>query len=114
MFQPVRAGLPSAAASLPIQPKESQHLDVHATALYAKLGVEDLEQLDPAYSPQFNSAKGPVIMAGFVAANVLRGDVHTIRTAALRQKLAILPVRRSNAGRLRPPGHSASPICANL
>ena len=59
-----------------------------ATALTAGLGVEDLEQLDLAYAPQFNAAKGPVIMAGFVAANTLRGEVQTMTSADLQTKLA--------------------------
>ncbi len=63
-----------------------KRIDVLATALTAGLTVEDLEQLDLAYAPQFNSAKGPVIMAGFVAANTLRGDVHTITPADLAEK----------------------------
>ena len=64
-----------------------KRIDVLATALHAKMTVEDLEQLDLAYAPQFNSAKGPVIMAGFVAANTLRGDVQTITGKELREKL---------------------------
>jgi rhodanese-related sulfurtransferase len=51
--------------------------------------VQDLEQLDLAYAPQFNSAKGPVIMAGFVAANTLRGEVKTITGEQLQNKLAV-------------------------
>ncbi len=66
-----------------------KRIDVLATALTAGLGVEDLEHLDLAYAPQFNSAKGPVIMAGFVAANTLRGEVATITGEELKQKLAM-------------------------
>ena len=65
-----------------------KRIDVLATALTAKFTVEDLENLDLAYAPQFNSAKGPVIMAGFVAANALRGEVKTITGKELQQKLA--------------------------
>ena len=65
-----------------------KRIDVLATALTAGLGVEDLEDLDLAYAPQFNSAKGPVVMAGFVAANTLRGEVRTITSEALREKVA--------------------------
>jgi len=64
-----------------------KRIDVLATALHAKLRVQDLEQLDLAYAPQFNSAKGPVIMAGFVAANTLRGEVKTITGEELQKKL---------------------------
>ena len=65
-----------------------KRIDVLATALHAKMRVQDLEQLDLAYAPQFNSAKGPVIMAGFVAANTLRGEVKTVTGVELQKKLA--------------------------
>ncbi|GJL58757.1 MAG: hypothetical protein NPIRA03_16140 [Nitrospirales bacterium] len=68
-----------------------KRIDVLATAIHAKLNVQDLEQLDLAYAPQFNSAKGPVIMAGFVAANTLRGEVNTLTEKALQQKLESNP-----------------------
>ena len=64
-----------------------KRIDVLATALTAGLGVQDLEHLDLAYAPQFNSAKGPIVMAGFVAANALRGEVRTITGEALREKI---------------------------
>ncbi|MEC4673183.1 MAG: FAD-dependent oxidoreductase, partial [Nitrospirota bacterium] len=66
-----------------------KRIDVLATAITGKMSVEDLENLDLAYAPQFNSAKGPVIMAGFVAANTLRGEVATITGEALKKKLAM-------------------------
>jgi len=65
-----------------------KRIDVLATALHAKMKVQELEQLDLAYAPQFNSAKGPVIMAGFVAGNTLRGEVKTITSEELKKKLA--------------------------
>jgi rhodanese-related sulfurtransferase len=37
--------------------------------------VYDLEQLELAYAPPCGAAKDPVNMAGFAAANILRGDV---------------------------------------
>ena len=52
-----------------------KRLDVMATALRAGLTVYDLEELELAYAPPFGSAKDPVNMAGFVASNVLRGDL---------------------------------------
>ena len=64
-----------------------KRIDVLATAITAGMSVEDLEYLDLAYAPQFNSAKGPVIMAGFVAANTLRGEVKTITSEELQKKI---------------------------
>lgn len=52
-----------------------KRIDVFATALRAKLTVYDLENLELAYAPPYGSAKDPVNMAGFVAANLLRGDI---------------------------------------
>ena len=52
-----------------------KRLDVLATALRAGMTVEDLETLELSYAPPFGSAKDPVNMIGFVAANTLRGDL---------------------------------------
>jgi NADPH-dependent 2,4-dienoyl-CoA reductase/sulfur reductase-like enzyme/rhodanese-related sulfurtransferase len=52
-----------------------KRIDVLAVALRAGLTIEDLEHLELAYSPPYGSAKDPVNMAGFVGANLLRGDV---------------------------------------
>ena len=52
-----------------------KRLDVFATALRAGLTVFDLQSLELAYAPPFGSAKDGVNMAGFVASNLLQGDV---------------------------------------
>ncbi|MGV3581709.1 MAG: FAD-dependent oxidoreductase [Methylophilus sp.] len=52
-----------------------KRIDVFATALRAGMTVYDLEQLELAYAPPYGSAKDPVNMAGFVAANYLKGDI---------------------------------------
>lgn len=52
-----------------------KRLDIFATALRAGSTVYDLEDLELSYAPPFGSAKDPVNMAGFVAGNVLRGDI---------------------------------------
>jgi NADPH-dependent 2,4-dienoyl-CoA reductase/sulfur reductase-like enzyme/rhodanese-related sulfurtransferase len=51
-----------------------KRIDVLATALRADMTVLDLEDLELCYAPPFGAAKDPVNMAGFVAANVIRGD----------------------------------------
>jgi NADPH-dependent 2,4-dienoyl-CoA reductase/sulfur reductase-like enzyme/rhodanese-related sulfurtransferase len=53
-----------------------KRLDVFATALRAGLTVFDLQNLELAYAPPFGSAKDGVNMAGFVASNLLQGDLH--------------------------------------
>ncbi len=55
-----------------------KRLDVLATAIRAGMTVYDLEELELAYAPPYSSAKDPVNMAGFVGANILRGDVKNI------------------------------------
>lgn len=52
-----------------------KRLDVFATAIRMGATVHDLEHLELAYAPPFGSAKDPVNMAGFVASNVLSGDL---------------------------------------
>lgn len=52
-----------------------KRLDVLATALRAGLTVADLQELELAHAPPFGSAKDPVNMVGFVASNVLLGDL---------------------------------------
>jgi NADPH-dependent 2,4-dienoyl-CoA reductase/sulfur reductase-like enzyme/rhodanese-related sulfurtransferase len=60
-----------------------KRIDVIATALRGGLSVYDLEDAELCYAPPFGSAKDPVNMAGFVAANVLRGDVELWEPEAL-------------------------------
>jgi NADPH-dependent 2,4-dienoyl-CoA reductase/sulfur reductase-like enzyme/rhodanese-related sulfurtransferase len=51
-----------------------KRIDVIAMAIQAGLTVEDLEEAELCYAPQYGSAKDAVNMAGFVAAGKLRGD----------------------------------------
>lgn len=55
-----------------------KRIDVIATAIYAGLTVEDLENLELAYAPPFSAAKDVVNLTGFVAANVWRGDLRQV------------------------------------
>jgi len=52
-----------------------KRIDVFATAIRGGMTVFDLEHLELAYAPPYGSAKDPVNMAGFIAANFLRGDL---------------------------------------
>jgi len=69
-----------------------KRIDVIATAIQARMTVFDLEEMELAYAPQFGSAKDPINMAGFVAANVLRGDVRLAQADSLDGAL-LLDVR---------------------
>ncbi len=50
-----------------------KRLDVVATAIAGGMTVADLEELDLAYAPPFNSPNGPVNMAAFTAENLRSG-----------------------------------------
>ncbi|MGE5630392.1 MAG: FAD-dependent oxidoreductase [Caulobacteraceae bacterium] len=52
-----------------------KRIDIIATAIRHKMTVHDLQELELSYAPPFSSAKDPVNMAGYVATNVLNGDV---------------------------------------
>lgn len=51
-----------------------KRIDVLATAIRGQMTVFDLEELELAYAPPYSSAKDPINIAGFVAANILKGD----------------------------------------
>jgi len=65
-----------------------KRLDVLATALRAKLTVRDLTNLELGYAPPYSSAKDPVNMAGFVATNVLDGQLRQIFADDLAARVA--------------------------
>ncbi|MFX1587369.1 MAG: FAD-dependent oxidoreductase, partial [Promethearchaeota archaeon] len=55
-------------------PGTEKRIDVISTVIKFGGSVFDLEELELTYAPPFGSAKDPVNMAGFVGANVIRGD----------------------------------------
>lgn len=75
-----------------------KRIDVIATAIAGDMTVEDLEGLDLCYSPQYGAAKDAVILAGYVAANALRGlspsmTAGEMLEAAAGGSLVVLDVR---------------------
>lgn len=64
-----------------------KRIDVLATAIMAGMSVYDLEDLDLAYSPPFSSAKDPVNIAGFTAANIIRGEVAVMTARELAERI---------------------------
>ncbi len=62
-----------------------KRIDVLATAIRAGMSVEDLEELELAYAPPFSAAKDPINIAGFVAANLLKGDLGVVNTFELKK-----------------------------
>jgi rhodanese-related sulfurtransferase len=55
-----------------------KRIDVLACAMKAGMTVYDLEELELAYAPPYSSAKDPVNIAGYAAANILKGDAEQI------------------------------------
>lgn len=53
-------------------------LDVIATIMKTGGTVDDLATLELAYAPPFSSAKSPANIAGYVAGNMIRGDMPTV------------------------------------
>ena len=73
-----------------------KRIDVLATAIRAGLTVFDLEELELSYAPPYGSAKDVLNYAGFVAANVIRGDAklcHTNDVLSPSDDLVLLDVR---------------------
>ena len=61
-----------------------KRLDVISTAMQAGMTVFDLEHLELTYAPPYGAAKDAVNMVGFIAGNVLRGDVQVVHGGELR------------------------------
>ena len=55
-----------------------KRIDVIATAIKGSIKAYDLADLELCYAPPYSSAKDPVNMAGYVASNILEGDVKVI------------------------------------
>lgn len=56
-----------------------KRIDVIATAIKGGLTVEDLTNLELSYAPPYSSAKDPVNMAGYVATNIIEGELEMIQ-----------------------------------
>jgi CoA-disulfide reductase len=56
-----------------------KRIDVIATAIKGGLTVEDLTSLELSYAPPYSSAKDPVNMAGYVATNIMDGELEHVQ-----------------------------------
>ncbi|NMC28610.1 MAG: FAD-dependent oxidoreductase [Pelolinea sp.] len=74
-----------------------KRVDVIATAIRGGMNVFDLEKLELAYAPPYGSSRDPVNIVGFLAGNMLRGDLKTIDWDQVddldRKEYTILDVR---------------------
>jgi rhodanese-related sulfurtransferase len=71
-----------------------KRIDVLATAVHGGMTVFDLQQLELAYAPPYGSAKDPINMAGYAAANILDGTVKVSHFDQLQDGDFVLDVRR--------------------
>lgn len=75
-----------------------KRIDVLATAIRGGLTVYDLQELELAYAPPFSSAKDPVNMVGYVAANVIDGRMGIVQWHEIDQIIqtgaTVIDVRR--------------------
>jgi len=55
-----------------------KRIDVIATAIKGNLTIYDLQEIEVAYAPPYNSAKDPVNILGYVAENMLNDDARFI------------------------------------
>jgi NADPH-dependent 2,4-dienoyl-CoA reductase/sulfur reductase-like enzyme/rhodanese-related sulfurtransferase len=65
-----------------------KRIDVLATAIRGKMTLDDIAELDLAYSPPYSSANDPVNMAAFIAQNDLSGYAPLETAAALKAAIA--------------------------
>jgi NADPH-dependent 2,4-dienoyl-CoA reductase/sulfur reductase-like enzyme/rhodanese-related sulfurtransferase len=75
-----------------------KRIDIISTAIHGGMTVMDLEELEMAYAPPYSSAKDPINIAGFVASNILKGDMeiaHWHEYVGLLQSGAVLLDLRS-------------------
>jgi CoA-disulfide reductase len=56
-----------------------KRMDVIVTAIKGGLTVEDLTNLELSYAPPYSSAKDPVNMAGYVATNIMEGELEHVQ-----------------------------------
>jgi len=89
-----------------------KRLDVLATAIQGRLGVDELEHLELAYAPPFGSAKDPVNVAAFSAANQRAGlfqPVHEL--PGPDEGVQVVDVRPEEISRSKPiPGAISIPF----
>ena len=93
----------------------AERINVLALALQKQATVFDLEEAELAYAPQFGSAKDPINMAGFIGANLLRGDMYVAHWEQI--ELAAGPVAEPpdcSGVLLREGAEGASPVLLDV
>jgi len=80
-----------------------KRIDVISMAMRAKQTVYDLEHAELCYAPPYGSAKDPVNYAGFIASNILQGEISVIYAEDIAKEknsvlLDVRSVEEFNAG----------------
>lgn len=65
-----------------------KRMDVIATAIRGGLTADELTTLELSYAPPYSSAKDPVNMAGYVASNIIEGELEHIQWHEVDQIVA--------------------------
>ena len=80
-----------------------KRIDIMSTAIYAKLKMSDLPNLDLAYAPPYSPAKDPVIVSGYVTSNVLNGNYNEVDAKDLQDLVCNTPEENYNLIDVRNP-----------
>ncbi|WP_066627756.1 FAD-dependent oxidoreductase [Labilibacter marinus] len=80
-----------------------KRIDIMSTAIYAKLKMSDLPNLDLAYAPPYSPAKDPVIVSGYVTSNVLNGQYTEVDAVTLKDLIENTPEGEYNLIDVRNP-----------
>lgn len=70
-----------------------KRIDLLAMAIRNEITVSELEELELAYAPPYGSAKDPVNFVGFVANNLLKGDLKLVYPDSIPPDAFILDAR---------------------
>lgn len=70
-----------------------KRIDVIATAIRNNLTLHDLEELELAYAPPYNSVKDPINIAGFVGTNILSGKSEIVNSDNIPDDAFLVDVR---------------------
>jgi NADPH-dependent 2,4-dienoyl-CoA reductase/sulfur reductase-like enzyme/rhodanese-related sulfurtransferase len=78
-----------------------KRIDVIASAIKGNLSIYDLQEIEIAYAPPYNSVKDPVNILGYVAENMLNDDVRFINYDELddyivNENATLIDVRTAN------------------
>jgi len=64
-----------------------KRIDVLATALHAGMSVYDLTEFELAYAPQYGTGKDAVNIAGYVAGNIVEGDIEVFHSEEVTRRV---------------------------